>query len=180
MAVKLYLYDWQDNMERRAGYAAEYCADYSLVASYCAQTNPDSRMAAISSANQVAGAIEQAGRRDLSISHLIFLTHGAPGYVHFPGGGFDRTNIGIIHTACEQFLIYGAQVEFWGCNVGEGTNGSQFLQAVGASALRHGGGTIFCSDSVTFSVPYVGQRFPIWTTIVQANVLPGGATTVRQ
>ncbi|WP_018620709.1 DUF4347 domain-containing protein [Spirosoma luteum] len=180
MAVKLYLYDWQDNMERRAGYAAEYCADYSIWASYCARTNPDTRSFAISAASEVAGAIERTGRRDMSISHLIFLTHGAPGYVHFPGGGFTRTNINLIQTVCEEYLMYGAQVEFWGCNVGEGGAGAQFLQAVGASALRHGGGTIFCSDSVTFSVPYAGQRFPVWTTIVQASVLPGGATTVRQ
>ncbi|AUD01096.1 DUF4347 domain-containing protein [Spirosoma pollinicola] len=180
MAVKLYLYDWQDNMERQAGYAAEYCADYSFWAKHCARTNPDTRAEAIANANQVGPAIDKIGRQDMSISHLIFLTHGAPGYVHFPGGGFNHKNIGMLHTVCEEYLIYGAQVEFWGCNVGEGTAGATFLQAVGASVLKHGGGTIFCSDSVTFSFPYAGQRFPVWTNIVRANVLPGGATTVQQ
>lgn len=180
MASRLYLYDWQDNIERRSGYAAEYCADYSFWTGYCVRTNPGSRAFAVSNAKQVPEIIEWAGQQAMSLSHLIFLTHGAPGYVHFPGGGFDLNNISIIQKACENYLIYGGQIEFWGCNVGEGADGAQFLRAVGASALRHGGGTIFCSDSVTMSVPYVGQRFPIWTTIVQADVLPGGATTVRQ
>lgn len=163
---------------RRMGYAAEYCADYSVRQGRCLSDRPDTIHAAVTSLADVQTQIEAVGKRVLTIDMMWIHTHGAPGYVHLPGGGITESNVGTLRPACSTYLAMPATIIFAGCNVGEGGPGERFLKAAGAAMLGHGGGHIVSSDSVTFSVPLLGQRRPIWSSIVEASVAPGGAVTV--
>jgi hypothetical protein len=75
-------------------------------------------------------------------------------------------------------LTANATIGFLGCNVGEGSRGSQFLLNAGSSLLMNGGGTVYASDSVTFSVPAIGQRRPVWSSIKRACVARGGSSRI--
>ena len=61
---------------------------------------------------------------------------------------------------------------------GEGQEGNDFLLNAGSSLLQSGGGTVYASDSVTFSVPGLGQRGPIWSSVKRVCVDPGGDSRI--
>jgi hypothetical protein len=165
---------------RRWGYAAEYCESYSVIRAQCDENIPGTSHFAVASLDDVKAAIQLFGTRYQSLEGLWFHTHGNQGYVHLPNGSIRTNNVGELRGVCSRFLAHGATVVFAGCNVGEGTAGADFLMAAGPAMLGHGGGTIYTSDSVTFSVPGLGQRRPVWSSIVTAVVEPGGTVIVYQ
>jgi hypothetical protein len=68
-----------------------------------------------------------------------------------------------------------ALIDFKGCNVAEGPDGEAFLLAVANGVLSANGGRAKGTDSVTFSVPGIGQRRPIWSSRPTACITAGGA-----
>jgi hypothetical protein len=174
----LHLYDAKDNWLRRAGYAAEYCEDYSTTAGKCLKGKSGNVHAGVSSIDEVKSYIDSIGKSVKTIDMIWFHTHGAPGYVHLPNGGIYETNVATLTPVCSMYLGMPAAIYFLGCNVGEGDTGRKFLKAAGKALLGHGGGRIVTSDSITMSVPGLGQRRPIWSSIVEATVMPGGSVTI--
>lgn len=179
MSGRLHLYDGEDNWFRRSGYAAEYCADYHVLTGQCTSDIPGNFHAAAGSINDAAGWIESFGRRMRTIDSIWFHTHGSPGYVHLPKGGMTAANVSVLGSACNMYLGSPGLICFLGCNVGEGAAGETFLRAAGSALLGRIGGSIFSSDSATFSFPLVGQRRPVWSNVVEAAVA-GGAITIRR
>jgi hypothetical protein len=177
---ELHLYDYTDNWLRRMGYAEEYCSDYRVTTGACYRNRPGRLHAGVASIHDVSAWIGLIGMRELSIGSLIFHTHGAPGYVHLPNGGITAANVGTLHAACSRYLVGGAFVGFMGCNVAEGARGEAFLLAAARQMLGRVGGTAFATDSVTFAVPYLGQRSPLWSDAAVATIAAGGAPAFRR
>ena len=173
-ANTLHLYDYNDNWGRRMGYAEHYCEDYRVTTGQCFKNKPGSLHAAVASIGDVRVWIQAIGRRVRTIHSVRFHTHGAPGYIHLPNGGITAANVATLRPVCTTYVSAPGQVVFFGCNVGEGDRGRAFLEAAGRAMLGHGGGTVHAVDSVTFSVPWLGQRYPIWGDDVTVEIQPGG------
>lgn len=77
------------------------------------------------------------------VKFLILDTHGSPGKFYLPSEamGFDAQDLGQVKKL-PQFLRQDAQVLFLGCNVGEGTEGDQFMDDIGKFFLRGKGGFV--------------------------------------
>jgi hypothetical protein len=86
------------------------------------------------------------------VESLIFETHGAPGYVHFPKGGITWANACQFRSATSA-LQTGARVLFEGCSVGAGEVGRNFLIAVGSNLLLGKGGFVGATDSKNIGSP---------------------------
>jgi len=171
----LFLYDSTDNPLRRWGYAKEYCDDYRVLTGYCAKDKSGTLHAGVDSLSGAIGWISHFKSRGKTIDKVFFLTHGAPGYVHLPRGGLSTSNASALKTVSSDLSAH-AIVGFLGCNVAEGPKGDAFLVAAGSAMLGKGGGKVFASDSVTFSVPGLGQRGPLWSTIKVVCIDPGGVS----
>ena len=180
MGGRLHLYDWHDNIVRRSGYAAEYCSDFDIVTGQCNTASPGNHFAAVASVPDIAAAIESFGRQMRTIDSIWFHTHGVPGQVSLPGGNLRAGNVSLLRKACDKYLASPAYIYFLGCNVGEGHNGEAFLTVAGSLLLGHGGGSVFASDSVTFSFPLVGQWRPPHANVIEAVVEPGGQVTIEK
>lgn len=174
---QLHFYDFTDNALRRGGYAAHYCDDYSYIRGACARDKPGMLHAGIDEISDVAPNIRSFRRRGHSIDSIYFHTHGAPGYIHLPSGGIVSGNVWGLNAISSE-ISANATVGFLGCNVGEGRKGNQFLLNAGSSLLMNGGGTVYASDSVTFSVPGIGQRRPVWSSLKRVCVAPGGSSHI--
>ena len=177
--TELHLYDFNDNFLRRMGYAEVYCEDYSVSQGRCLQDRPGILHAAVASIGDVISWIRVIGRRVRTIHALKFHTHGNIGYIHLPNGGITMANVNTLQPACSEFLSMPADVQFYGCNVAEGSNGRAFLVAAGRAMLGHGGGRMAASDAGTLSVPGLGQRLPFWANQIVARVYPGGAVEIH-
>jgi hypothetical protein len=131
--------------------------------------------AGVDSLTDAIGYISLFRSHGHTINSVWFHTHGRPGYIHLPREGIDVTNA---HRFSEVSgdLAPSAVVGFLGCNVAEGPSGEAFLLAAGSAMLGTGGGFMFASDSITFSVPGLGQRRPIWSSIKVVCVDRGGAS----
>lgn len=175
--ARIHFYDYTDNFARRGGYAAEYCQDYSYVTGRCSANIPGNDHAAIDAISQVPGWISTFKSRGLTINEVIFHTHGAPGYVHLPKGGLTASNVSSISSIAGS-LASDALIDFKGCNVAEGATGQTFLLAVADNLLNVNGGKAKGTDSVTFSVPGIGQRRPIWSSRPTVCIVPGGRASV--
>ena len=175
--ARVHFYDYTDNFARRGGYAAEYCQDYSYMNGRCNVNIPGNEHAAIDAISQVPGWISTFKSRGLTINEVIFHTHGAPGYVHLPKGGLTASNVSSIASIAGS-LASDALVDFKGCNVAEGAAGQTFLLAVADNLLNVNGGKAKGTDSVTFSVPGIGQRRPIWSSRPTVCIVPGGRASV--
>ena len=172
--TRLHFYDYNDNFARRGGYAADYCEDYSYITGQCNTNIPGNKHAAIDNVTQVPGWVSLFHSRGHTINEVIFHTHGAPGYVHLPNGGLTAANVSSI-AGMGSDLASDALIDFKGCNVAEGPAGEAFLLAVANTVLSVPGGRAKGTDSVTFSVPGIGQRRPIWSSRPTACVAAGGA-----
>lgn len=170
--MSLHLFDSTDNFGRRGGYAVHYCEDYSYLDGQCNKDLPGKLHAGIDSITQVPGQVSAFKSLGNSINEVVFHTHGAPGYVHLPNGGMNSTNISIIASIGSQ-LDADSTIDFKGCNVAEGTVGETFLQNVANTVLSVGGGRVRGTDSITFSVPGIGQRRPIWSSRPTACITAG-------
>jgi hypothetical protein len=170
---QLHLYDSSDNALRRWGYAVHYCEDYNHVTGTCNRDKPGKMHAGIRSVGDVGPYIRLFKGHGRSIDSIYFHTHGAPGYIHLPDGGITAASVWGLNPYSGD-IDAGATIGFLGCNVAEGQDGTDFLLNAGSSLLMNGGGRVFASDSVTFSVPVIGQRRPIWSSIKVVSVVPGG------
>lgn len=175
--TRIHFYDYTDNFMRRGGYAAEYCQDYSYITGQCSADIPGNAHAAIDAISQVPGWISIFKSRGLTINEVIFHTHGAPGYVHLPNGGLTASNVSSISSIAGS-LATDALIDFKGCNVAEGPTGQTFLLAVADNLLNISGGKARGTDSVTFSVPGIGQRRPIWSSRPTVCIVPKGRAVV--
>jgi hypothetical protein len=172
--TRLHFYDFNDNFMRRGGYAAEYCEDFSYITGQCSVDIPGNKHAAIDNITQAPGWVSLFKSRGHTINEVIFHTHGAPGYVHLPNGGLTVANVSSIASMGSD-LPSNALIDFKGCNVAEGPDGEAFLLAVANGVLSANGGRAKGTDSVTFSVPGIGQRRPIWSSRPTACITAGGA-----
>jgi hypothetical protein len=170
----LHLYDSSDNFARRWGYAHHYCDNYDVLSAQCVRHKPGNISTGVGSLSDVTSSISTTHGRGHTLNQLFFHTHGAPGYVHLPNGGIDSTNASSLRSASGD-IAGSADVGFLGCNVAEGPAGDAFLLAAGSALLGTGGGRVYGSDSVTFSVPGLGQRRPIWSSQKVVCVTPGGS-----
>lgn len=175
--TNIHFYDYNDNALRRGGYAAEYCEDYSYILGACSKDIPGNRHAGIDNISQVPGLISMFVAQGETINTIFFHTHGAPGYVHLPNGGMDATNVSTLSPISSQ-LASDALIDFKGCNVGEGSSGETFLLTVANTLLKTPGGKTRATDSVTFSVPGIGQRRPIWSSRPTACITAGGTAVM--
>lgn len=80
---------------------------------------------------------------------VIFNTHGCPGGVALPKGGFTRKDVGLLRGTAK-ILQKDARIFFSGCNIGEGIVGRNFLKSVGENMLPGKGGAVGASNSMTF------------------------------
>jgi hypothetical protein len=173
----LHLYDHTDNWERRAGYAAEYCDDYEVTTGRCKKAKPRVIHAGVASLADVVAMIEAKGKQQGYLAGLVFHTHGSPGEAYLPNGSIHSGNVHRLRPPCSRSLAWGAKVAFLGCNVAEGGAGSWFLQEAGRAMLAHVGGWVYGIDSVTLSIPGLGQTKPPWGDYVGFRVDAGGAVS---
>uniref|UniRef100_A0A7V4G675 DUF4157 domain-containing protein n=1 Tax=Desulfobacca acetoxidans TaxID=60893 RepID=A0A7V4G675_9BACT len=173
---ELHLYDPSDNPLRRWGYAHHYCEDYNVFTGYCSRDKPGMLHAGIRDLEGVRTWINFFSD-SYTLNAIYFHTHGAPGYVDLPDGGISTENVWDLNTVSEK-IASNAKIGFFGCNVAEGQEGSDFLLNAGSSLLEVGGGIVYASDSITFSVPGIGQRRPIWSKIKVVCVDPGGDSRI--
>jgi hypothetical protein len=174
---QLHLYDSSDNPFRRWGYAHHYCEDYNVVTGFCSRDKPGMLHAGIRDLAGARNAINLFSGRGHTLNAIYFHTHGAPGYVHLPDGGISVNNVWDLNTVAGN-IAANARIGFLGCNVAEDQEGSDFLLNAGSSLLGVGGGAVYASDSVTFSVPGIGQRRPIWSSVKRVCVEPGGDSRI--
>ena len=91
-------------------------------------------------------------RKYCHLTCLIFETHGAPGYVHFPRGGIDAWNAHLFGSV-RSSLAADARILFEGCSVGEGDAGTKFLLEVGSNLLFGKGGIVGATTCSNFGSP---------------------------
>ncbi len=101
-------------------------------------------------------------RKKSYFSRVLVQTHGTPGSIEFNKGKiFDTTLksdfVGWNFHAL--FPLY-TRIYFDGCNVAEGSLGSDFLDAVGSIFLRSGGGEVYGWTSYGYGmsswIPFIG------------------------
>jgi hypothetical protein len=98
-----------------------------------------------------AGALN-AIRKYCHLRCLIFETHGAPGYVHFPKGGIDAGNAHRF-ASVRSSLDTDARILFEGCSVGQGDAGTKFLLEIGSKLLLGKGGIVGATTCSNFGSP---------------------------
>lgn len=128
---------------------------------------------------QLRGEMSELVRQGIRFRNCIFTTHGAKGkiyfgntqvyreiwYTQFYARGFDRL-----------FPFPNTKVYFAGCNVAEGPDGWQFLEAAARSLLHSAGGVAIGWTSSGFGSPFSGHMRHLWGDTRQAVVLAGGMT----
>jgi len=101
-------------------------------------------------------------RAGYKFNRVLFQTHGSAGCIKFNGRSIYDTTIRDdfdprgFHT---MFPMY-TRFYFDGCNVGEGTLGDEFIEKIGTSFLKLGGGEVFGWTSPGYGmsgwIPFIG------------------------
>lgn len=87
-----------------------------------------------------------------NVGFLILDTHGAPGKVALADGSrIEGLDFRLLRLLPKDLLRRDARVLFYGCNIGEGTDGDDFLTEFGEAAFRGKGGTAGASTATNFS-----------------------------
>jgi hypothetical protein len=87
-----------------------------------------------------------------NVGFLVLDTHGAPGKVALADGSrIEGLDFRLLRLLPKDLLRRGARVLFYGCNIGEGAVGDQFLEEFGLAAFRGKGGTAGASTVPNFT-----------------------------
>jgi len=123
-------------------------------------------------------ALAAGGQR---FAQILFETHGSPGVIGFGDesicAGWLRENLKTRHY--ETLCLPDTKVYFNGCNVAEGDEGWDFLEAAGEVFLRTEGGTVFGQNSLGWGNPFNGHVVHFWGKVRTVYVAKGGFITAR-
>src|SRR5262249_52820421 len=91
------------------------------------------------------GVLNGLVARRLTFNRVLFQTHGAPGCIKFNGMSIYDITLRDNFTAGRYHTLFPNYTRFYfdGCNVAEGTLGSEFFLKVGEIFLKLGGGEVF-------------------------------------
>lgn len=121
---------------------------------------------------------------------IVFATHGSGAEIKLGSNrihSFDFSHYLASSGLENLFSTYG-RVYFSGCNIGEGNEGWEFLEAAGKVFLRGFGGECFAWTSYGFgineSAPLIGPRFAphqvhLWGELRKVIIAPGGLVANR-
>lgn len=115
-----------------------------------------------------------------SFDRILIESHGSPGRI-----GFGRSTLGPLTWRSMKQAGYtglarsGARIHFNGCNVAEGPEGWEFLEAAADLFLNPGGGTVFGQTSLGFGNPVSGHVVHLWGETRSLFVGPDGRILER-
>lgn len=96
------------------------------------------------------------------VKFLVFDTHGRPGRVCLANGTKLEGVDFMILKKNPHFLKMGARILFYGCNIGEGKQGDDFMDEIGLYVLRGKGGIVGTSTVSNISLqlgPFASETF---------------------
>jgi len=89
------------------------------------------------------------------VRFLVFDTHGVPGKLSLADHGHvDGMDFSMLRLLPNDLLRPRARVLFYGCNLGEGSEGDTFLDEFGLAAFRGKGGTAGAGTVSNFSLSF--------------------------
>ncbi len=117
----------------------------------------------LASGNDFVSAMDALVAAGSSYDRVLFETHGSPGMIVFGSVGinaaFLRTLVPRYYT---RITTQNARIYFNGCNVAEGKEGWDFLEAAAQVFITPGGGQVFGQTSLGFGNPFNGHVVHLW------------------
>lgn len=116
----------------------------------------------IPSRDVLVGALNGLLARRLTFSRVLFQTHGAAGCIKFNGMSIYDTTLKEYFAGKGYHALFPSYTRFYfdGCNVAEGTLGTEFFLKVGEIFLKLGGGEVFGYTSPGYGlsgwIPFLG------------------------
>lgn len=116
----------------------------------------------IPSKTVLLGALDGLVARGLTFSRVLFQTHGQPGCIRFNKLSIYDTTLRDEFASRRYHALFPQYTRFYfdGCNVAEGTLGTDFFRKVGEIFLKLGGGEVFGYDSPGYGlsgwIPFLG------------------------
>ncbi len=88
-------------------------------------------------------------------NRILFETHGSPGRLYFGNRYIDAAWVtaNMLNRSYDTITPHSTRIYFNGCNVTEGSAGSQIMRAIASVFLTRGGGEVFGHTSVGLEVP---------------------------
>jgi hypothetical protein len=145
---KLFIYDTgdDDNREQAEG---RFDGDDGVVALPCG------------SQNELLAGLDRL-RGHAIFDRVLVQTHGGPGRITIGGDHLFWTFFGsyIKDMGYDVLFPYYTRIYFDGCNVGAEQGGTDFLEAVGGTLLKRGGGEVYGWTSAGYGysswIPFIG------------------------
>ncbi len=103
--------------------------------------------------------LKDAFSKYAQVKFLEVVLHGSPGMFHFANG---MAMVGsYLNTLCANnvFLNKDARILFDNCSIGEGTQGDNFMDSIGAGMLKGKGGTIGATTVTNWAYLTLGTVF---------------------
>jgi len=118
-------------------------------------------------------------------SRLLVQTHGGPGHIKLDGDSIYDTTLksDFAGRGFHKLFPFYTRIYFDGCNVADGSLGSDFLETVGSIFLRNGGGEVFGWTSPGYGmsswIPFIGGHTIHFSgNLKKMYFSPGGTKTV--
>jgi hypothetical protein len=116
----------------------------------------------VPSREALTAALDRLVRQRVYFNRVLFQTHGEPGCIKFDGLRIYDTTLQEYFAPRNYHTLFPmyTRIYFDGCNVADGTSGTEFLQKVGKIFLKLGGGEAFGYTSPGYGisgwVPFFG------------------------
>ena len=117
----------------------------------------------VTGSDDLANSLDRLVAAGSKFDRVLFTTHGIPGSIYVGGdyisAAWWRGKMG---RKWSRVTTVNAHVYFNGCNVAEGSDGWDFLDAAAAVFLNPGGGEVFAQTSVGVGLPWNGHSVHFW------------------
>ncbi len=135
----------------------------------------------VSTMKNLLAALDRLVRHRATFDRVLVQTHGHPGHVDFGNDHIWDITLEREFAARNYHTLFPQYTRFYfdGCNVAEGSLGTEFLEAVGPIFLRMGGGVAqgWTSAGYGYSswVPFIGGHTIHWSGGFKSiSFAPGG------
>lgn len=115
-----------------------------------------------------------------NFDQILFETHGSPGHIAFNGEGLGAKGLRQMKGfGFHRFVKENSRIYFNGCNVAEGKDGWDFLQAAAEVFLNGKSGQVFGQTSVGIGNPFNGHVVHLWGSTRVLYIDSGGRVIER-